>query len=87
MPRLEVLWFADRMENELRANDHKDGWGDLSERWLLNRLRQETKELQRVLGEGVPADRIISEAADVANFAMMIADNARDRAAAVKEKP
>ncbi len=77
MPRIEVEWFAGRMEEKLQANDHKDGWAYCSARWLLNRLRQETGELQRAIEAG-DSNRIIAEASDVANFAMMIADNARE---------
>jgi NTP pyrophosphatase (non-canonical NTP hydrolase) len=72
--RDELAWFAQQMERELRDNDWKDHWSTCSQRWLLNRLKQETAELERALTTG---REIASEAADVANFAMMIADNAR----------
>jgi len=65
--------FAMEMERVLRENDHKRGWADCSQVWLLNRLKQETAELERALASG---KNIVKEAADVANFAMMIADNA-----------
>jgi NTP pyrophosphatase (non-canonical NTP hydrolase) len=65
--------FAIEMERQLRANDHKTGWTDCEQRWLLNRLKQETAELERALTSG---KNIVKETADVANFAMMIADNA-----------
>jgi len=64
------------MEERLRANDHKGGWGDSDCYWLLKRLRMETKELSDALWDG-PDSQIQKEAADVANFAMMIADNVR----------
>lgn len=72
-----VLGFALLMEAKLEANRHKgdrDGWircsvGD----FLLPRLREEFGELCDALPEGAPAE-IAAEAADVANFAMMIAD-------------
>lgn len=76
-----VLWrFALAMEAQLRANDNKPGWdGDPLES-LLQRLREESDELaseiyKRAFGE---KHAITKEAADVANFAMMIADNSRD---------
>jgi NTP pyrophosphatase (non-canonical NTP hydrolase) len=47
----------------------------MSQKWLLNRLRQETGELSRAIKRG-NATEIAREAADVSNFAMMIADNA-----------
>ena len=89
--RPEVAAFADAMEAQLRANDHKGGWHDDHHDDLLDRLREETKELADVLdlsggkaGRFFPSDpqgptwsaEVLREAADVANFAMMIADNA-----------
>lgn len=75
--RAEVLWFAQAMERELQANDHKSHWSGCEVTYLLRRLRDEMGELDRALSNGAPSERIISEAADVANFAMMVADNAR----------
>lgn len=77
------------MERKLRANDHKPGWkGD--DRWALyHRLREETVELHNAMRDAERYDtsdrgarrtpaQILAiagrEAADVANFAMMIAD-------------
>lgn len=78
--RPEVLAFAHLMEAQLKANDHKPGWK--GEDWypLLMRMREETIELHEALIPGSRTDlpawwkRVGSEAADVANFAMMIAD-------------
>jgi NTP pyrophosphatase (non-canonical NTP hydrolase) len=75
--RGEVVEFALAMERELRANDHKRGWAGLTLKQLLNRLREETSELQKALGDGKGVDEVQAEAADVANFALMIADNYR----------
>lgn len=85
--RPEVAAFAQLMERELRANDHKGGWANEDPRHLYDRLIEEDSELKVALhqyqgrvrrGEGGPtadASEIVgSEAADVANFAMMIAD-------------
>jgi len=81
-----VARFALLMEQKLRENDHKGGWdGDYPDA-LMERLRQEADELDRVLRRGdnpitSPAGwsdsdcaEVAREAADVANFAMMIAD-------------
>lgn len=69
--RAEVARFAALMERELRANDHKGGWQADSPVSLVCRLKDETQELVRAIaGEG----NVAAEAADVANFAMMIAD-------------
>ena len=78
--RAEVQWFAEQMEVQLRTNDWKGGWQDDEQCDLLHRIRQETAELQQVLSPEIfgESDKdIIAEAVDVANFAMMIADNAR----------
>lgn len=67
-----LAWFANAMQKELDNNSHKGGWSSMSQQWLLRRLRQETKELERAIAKG---KNVVEEAADVANFAMMIADN------------
>jgi hypothetical protein len=73
--RESVQWFAQQMELKLRENDHKGGWSDHDFYSLFTRLKQEAQEL-----ETCPNSEDIREAADVANFAMMIADNARRKA-------
>ena len=77
--RGEVRWFAAEMERKLRLNDRRGGWAESHQDWLLDRLRAEARELDGALQSG-GTYKIIDEAADVANFAMMIADNARRRA-------
>jgi NTP pyrophosphatase (non-canonical NTP hydrolase) len=74
--RPSVRWFAERMERELRANAYKGGWAGCDAPWLLKRLREETRELAEAI-RGGDAEDIAAEAADVANFAMMIADPLR----------
>ena len=78
--RPEVQWFAEQMERTLRKNDHKGGWQVDSSGALLTRLKEETEELQAALiqGQDIAPEYSIKEAADVANFAMMLADNARN---------
>ena len=74
--RPEVLWFAQQMEAKLKDNDHKGGWENESIHWLIGRLRQEWRELYDALLPPWKRDpeRVAEEAADVANFVMMIAD-------------
>ena len=79
--RPAVLAFADAMEHKLRANDHKGGWSECEVEYLLERLRAETKELTAAARDHrfrtlkpAEAEAVLHEAADVANFAMMIAD-------------
>lgn len=75
--RESVQWFAEQMEARLKANDHKGGWErDLLSR-LFDRLCEEAVELEQAIEGNATVDQIAREAADVANFAMMIADNAR----------
>lgn len=87
--RQPLIWFADKMEEKLKKNDHKGGWDNCEIGWLIKRLEEETEELKnhywkfthengRSAGEGfiIPSETvdIINECADVANFAMMIAN-------------
>ena len=77
-PREPLRWFAEYQEQVLSMNDGKGGWGTMTRAWLLARLDQERDELLLAMHDGDPA-AIMKEAADVANFAMMIADNERGR--------
>lgn len=78
-----VLAFARRMEAKLEANRHKgdrEGWMSCTPDFLFDRLRQESLELGGSIVQHRPdlnitnAECVADEAADVANFAMMIAD-------------
>jgi NTP pyrophosphatase (non-canonical NTP hydrolase) len=66
--------FTENMLAKLQANSHKAHWSTVSNEWLFMRLLQEVTELYEAIHSG---NGVISESADVANFAMMIADNAR----------
>jgi len=65
--------FSYEMEKRLQENDGKSSWRDCDSKWLFMRLIEEAGELARAL-DGDYELSIISEAADVANFAMMIVD-------------
>ena len=74
--RSEVLMFAKVMEKKLRRNDHKGHWkngGYEDFQWFVDRLKEEVEELEEALDSRIPED-IADEAADVANYAMMIMD-------------
>lgn len=82
MCRPEVAAFAMLMEAQLKANDHKPGWGSDSLLSLHERLEEEARELWGEIrpdpDTGIAAydhEAIEKEAADVANFAMMIVSN------------
>lgn len=72
--RSVIQWFAEAMECKLKRNDFKPGWLEIDNSYLLKRLNQEVTELTLALEQNLPPEEIIQEAADVANFAMMIAD-------------
>ncbi len=67
--------FVDVMAKKLEANSHKLDWRceECSMGFLEDRLRDELLELENAT---TPAE-IVEECADIANFAMMIADKAR----------
>jgi len=71
-PALHTL--VRRMLEKLEANEHKGGWESCDTQWLLDQVRGEIEELIVAWEEGT-ADEVLSEAADVANFVMMFADN------------
>ncbi len=66
--------FIYDMVNKLEENSHKGGWEKCDMTYLYHRAAQEIEELKEALFN---RKRVVSECADVANFAMMIADNIR----------
>lgn len=71
-----VAWFAEAMRRKLDDNAEKGGWEHCYKGYLMGRLVDEARELQECVA-GFPvvgAGDVLEEAADVANFAMMIAD-------------
>lgn len=89
-PRLAVSLFALTMEQGLRKNDYKGGWLDCELEYLRDKLTEEKRELIQAVKKHEDnyysanqsidmslMQRVIDEAADVANIAMMIADVVR----------
>jgi NTP pyrophosphatase (non-canonical NTP hydrolase) len=84
--RPSVVWFAVQMERKLALHDDREGWSkwEVSKfPYLLARLGEELQELMMAIDIAKDAtmetasacsDAIVEEAADIANFAMMIAD-------------
>lgn len=73
--RPEVMAFAHAMEKRLRRNDYKGGWKNCKSDYLIKRLCEEYLELRDSIREkGMWGPWVRGEAADVANFAMMIWD-------------
>lgn len=76
----EILKFALHMQKELDNNNNKKiGWWGLSDKWIINRIKQETKELENAVKKNLPMEKIISECADIANFAMFLVDNLENK--------
>lgn len=67
-----VSGFAAVMVRQLKRNSDKGHWGNRHNRELFDKLKAELHELEKAL---INNHDIIGEAADVANYAMMIADN------------
>jgi hypothetical protein len=75
------------METKLRENDGiRDGWEECDPVWLFERAEEEMKELKNEIQMYMNhsslspkwlsiKERVQREAADVANFCMMISDN------------
>lgn len=71
--RVQVRRMSLLMELKLRKNDFKGGWANVPAHKLLDLLEAEVKELREAVESGDPLD-IAQECADVANYAMMVAD-------------
>lgn len=78
----DVTAFSAKMKAVLLANASKGLWHKLSVDWLYLKLLEEVSELEdalvrRISKGNVTVDEIVEEAVDIANVAMMIADNAK----------
>lgn len=79
--------FARDMEARMRANSHKGDWSDSSRGYLIHRLDRAVDDLKTSHAGRTYTETIIRRAADVANYAMMIADQEAQKAKAEKERP
>jgi NTP pyrophosphatase (non-canonical NTP hydrolase) len=73
-----VYRMAEQMEQKLSENRHKGdrrGWILDSPEALIRRCREELDELEAAVLAEQTGESVWREAADVANFAMMIADS------------
>lgn len=71
-----VSKFSEAMLAKLEANKHKKGWLDVPEYdddWFYRRIGEEVMELIQAAQSG-DVEATLLEAADVANFALMIAE-------------
>ncbi|MNB67556.1 hypothetical protein D3C87_1016800 [compost metagenome] len=92
--RPEVQWFAEQMELMLQANEYKGGWQTESKQLLTQSLIRNVYHLEAanqllsrwhkhfpIYAEQIDSmfSDVMRRSANVANFAMMIADNAKNR--------
>ena len=73
---VRIAWFIHAMVEKLNENAHKRDWVEYSGGipYFSRRVTQELGELRRAIAAKAPPEQVTREAADVANFAMMIAD-------------
>lgn len=76
-PRKAVMQFAHDMEKQLKANDHKSGWDREHQEYLAKCLWENFEKLTygALKKEDRNKQEITKICANIANFAMMIADN------------
>jgi len=83
--RPDLQRFFDAMIYKLRRNKNKGRWEDLNLERSFELLQGEVVELDQALAEGSSVE-VLMEAADVANFALIVANiglEAKDKANAV----
>ena len=69
-----VMTLANKMDEKLSKNAHKGRWEDVNPLWAFKRLIDEASELLEAVLQGFDQDEVWKEAADVANFALIIAE-------------
>lgn len=74
----DIRRFVDAMKYKLRKNAHKGRWETYDQNTAQQLLLDEVEELAEAIKEGNMVE-IMLEAADVANFAMMIAVMSMER--------
>lgn len=76
VPRKPVMEFAFDMEVLLKANDHWGGWDRSSDAYLFAQIQKNLSGLDKELSKDDRDKQDITiRCANIANFAMMIADN------------
>ncbi|AOZ91598.1 hypothetical protein [Paenibacillus crassostreae] len=71
--RTEIAEFSEEMEKQLKANVHKGGWENYTYQYLRNELEKNFRKLMKRTSHSEFRRRC----ANIANFAMMLADNDR----------
>jgi len=75
--RPELNAFAQHMEHVLRANDHKSSWRLMTLNALINRAIENLDKLLTETNWDHDPEKIAKHCADIANYMLMIADNAK----------
>ena len=71
-----LVWtFAFKMQEQLDKNGEKSGWEYLTATECIDRMKEELKELEDAHQQGLGEDAVISECADISNFAAFLAAN------------
>lgn len=70
-----VIYFAAAMQREMDGNNCKTGWWLLTPKECLKRLKQEVREVAKAIEQNKSEDEVLSECADVGNFAMFLSHN------------
>lgn len=72
--RSKITMFFDAMIYKLRVNAHKGAWENINLYDAINFLHGEISELMEAIDEGGNTTELVLEAADIANFALIIAN-------------
>ena len=72
-----VKWFSGKMLHKLDQNTNKTHWRFMPQSYLLGRLDEQLGLLRRECKVGGSRTEAIAKCANIANYAMMIADNER----------
>lgn len=78
----EIKQLVDAMRYKLKKNNHKGKWEEMTLIKAIELLKEEVKELEEAASRDSDIE-IILEAADVSNFAMIVANLAMKRGANV----
>jgi hypothetical protein len=74
----QIQWFGGEMEKQMKANHYKGKWENIVDELLIEEMSKNQGRLSEIMG-GAPCDpgEYIRRCANIANFAMMIADKSR----------
>lgn len=75
LPRPVIVRFSEDMEQRLLENDYRGGWDKESKQSMANQLAKATGDLLKAMVDNEGMQFMTTKAADVANIAMMIANN------------